>query len=152
MSVVYISIGSNLGNREENCLKALELLKRRGIIIKKQSSFYETEPWGIKDQGRFINMAIEIETVLKPRELLRTLKDIEKEVGRKKSSKWGPRIIDLDILLFDNIIFTEEDLKIPHPLMHRREFVLKPLCEIAAEAIHPLLGVRIRELVQQLHP
>jgi len=87
MSVVYIGIGSNLGNRQENCLRAIELLQEKGIIVTKRSSLYETEPWGVKDQPLFINMAIEIETGLKPEELLRMLKDTEREMGRKDSSK-----------------------------------------------------------------
>ncbi|NCO67173.1 MAG: 2-amino-4-hydroxy-6-hydroxymethyldihydropteridine diphosphokinase [Nitrospirae bacterium CG_4_10_14_0_8_um_filter_41_23] len=150
MSVVYIGIGSNLGNRQENCLRAIELLQEKGIIVTKRSSLYETEPWGVKDQPLFINMAIEIETGLKPEELLRMLKDTEREMGRKDSSKWGPRIIDLDILLFDNIVLNNKNLKIPHPLMHERDFVLRPLCEIAPDIKHPLLKLSIGDLLQQL--
>jgi 2-amino-4-hydroxy-6-hydroxymethyldihydropteridine diphosphokinase len=95
-------------------------------------------------------MAIEVETKLNPEALLRILKDVEKEVGRKESTKWGPRIIDLDILLIDNIVLNDDDLKIPHPLMHERDFVLRPLCEIAPNITHPLLKVSINGLLQQL--
>ncbi len=151
MSVVYIGIGSNLGNRRENCLHAIELLQKKGIIVTKRSSLYETEPWGVKDQPRFINMAVEIDTSLEPKELLKILKNIEKELGREKSSKWGPRIIDLDILLFDDIILNKDNLKIPHPLMHKRDFVLRPLCEIAPDVYHPLLKMRMYELMQKIH-
>src|SRR4030042_4456929 len=143
MSIAYIGIGSNLGDREGNCLHAIELLQKKGITVTKSSSLYETEPWGLKDQPYFINMAIEIETELEPKELLRKLKDTEREVGREESLKWGPRIIDLDILLFDNIILNENTLKIPHPLMHERNFVLRHLCEIAPDVKHPLLGKTI---------
>ncbi|MDP2753661.1 MAG: 2-amino-4-hydroxy-6-hydroxymethyldihydropteridine diphosphokinase, partial [Nitrospirota bacterium] len=87
MATVYIGIGSNLGNRQENCLRAIELLQKKGIIVKKRSSLYETEPWGVKDQPLFLNMAIEVETKLNPEALLRILKDVEKEVGRKESTK-----------------------------------------------------------------
>ena len=151
MAIAYIGIGSNLGNRQENCLRAIELLQKKGIIVTKRSSLYETEPWGVKDQPRFINMAVEIDTSLKPKELLKILKNIEKELGREKSSKWGPRIIDLDILLFDDIILNEDNLKIPHPLMQERDFVLRPLCEIAPDIYHPLLKMRMYELMQKIH-
>jgi len=150
MAVVYIGIGSNLGNREKNCLRAIELLEKRGIPVKKKSSTYETEPWGIKDQPRFINMVIEVETFFEPEELLRILEEVEREVGRGVAFKWGPRIIDLDILLFDNIFLKEDNLEIPHPLMDKRDFVLKPLCEIAPDIIHPLLKVRICDLLKEL--
>ncbi len=149
MFKAYIGIGSNLGNRKENCLRAIELLEKKGIIIKKKSSLYETKPWGIEHQPLFLNMAIEIETDLEPEKLLKVLKDIEAEIGRKHTFKWGPRIIDLDILLFNDIIVDKKDLKIPHPLMHKRDFVLKPLSEIAPEINHPLLKCRIDELLQQ---
>ncbi|OHE57396.1 MAG: 2-amino-4-hydroxy-6-hydroxymethyldihydropteridine diphosphokinase [Thermodesulfovibrio sp. RBG_19FT_COMBO_42_12] len=150
MSIAYIGIGSNLGDREKNCLHAIELLQKKVITVKKRSSLYETEPWGLKDQPYFINMVIEIETALEPKELLRLLKDMEREMGRKESSKWGPRRIDLDILLFDDIILNEDTLKIPHPLMHERDFVLRPLCEIAPEKRHPVLNLTMEELMQKL--
>lgn len=150
MSTAYLGIGSNLGDRRKNCLDAIEMLEQKGIIIKKKSSLYETEPWGVENQPMFLNMAIEIETDLKPGELLGLLKEVEKEVGRGKTYKWGPRIIDLDILLFDNISVDEYNLTIPHPLMHEREFVLKPLAEIAPDVTHPLLHERIQELLHHL--
>lgn len=111
---------------------------------------HETEPWGVKDQPRFINMTIEIETGLESKELLRILKIVEKELGRKESFKWGPRSIDLDILLFDDLVLKEDNLEIPHPLMHERDFVLKPLCEIAPDIIHPVLKKKICDLVKKL--
>ncbi|MEW6419399.1 MAG: 2-amino-4-hydroxy-6-hydroxymethyldihydropteridine diphosphokinase [Nitrospirota bacterium] len=150
MSIAYIGIGSNLGDREKNCLRAIRLLQQKGITVSKRSSLYDTEPWGVKNQPRFINLAIEIETELEPKELLRILKDTEKEMGRKESSKWGPRIIDLDILLFENIVVNDDNLKIPHPLMHERDFVLRPLCEIAPDKKHPVLNLSIKELMQKL--
>ena len=150
MSIVYIGIGSNLGDRKDNCLHAIELLQKRGIVVTKKSSLYETEPWGFKDQPQFINMAIEIETELHPEELLTVLKDIEKEMGREESLRWGPRKVDLDILLFDNVVSTDNNLEIPHPLMHKRDFVLKPLCEIAPDILHPLFKVNICDLLHLL--
>jgi 2-amino-4-hydroxy-6-hydroxymethyldihydropteridine diphosphokinase len=150
MCTVYISIGSNLGDREGNCIRAIELLEKKGISVTKKSSVCETTPWGVKDQPLFLNMTIEITTGLKPHELLKILKDIEIDIGRETSSRWGPRLIDLDILLFGDRIVEEDTLRIPHPLMHRRAFVLKPLSEIAPDATHPVLRQRIHELLRQL--
>ena len=146
MSIVYIGIGSNLGDREENCRQAIKLIEKNGIAVKKQSRMYETEPWGVKDQPKFINMAIEVEMDKKPEELLRILKEIEKEIGRTETTKWGPRIIDLDILFYDDLILKTDHLEIPHPLLHEREFVLKPLCEIAPYKKHPVTGKSVKEM------
>ena len=151
MSVAYIGIGSNLGERKDNCHRALTLLKQKGIKITKKSSFYETEPWGYKNQPSFLNMVIEAETELGARDLLKTLQQIEKKLGREENFKWGPRTIDLDILLFDNMTIQENDLMIPHPLMHKREFVLQPLCEISPALRHPVLRASIQELLEGLH-
>ena len=150
MSIVYIGIGSNLGDRKANCMRAIELLAGKGIVVRKESSLYETDPWGDKNQPKFLNMAIEIETELKPQDLLGILAGIEKELGRKKSRKWGPRIIDLDILLYNSITIDQDDLKIPHPFMHERDFVLKPLYEIAPDVKHPVLNLSTGELLQKL--
>lgn len=150
MPTVYIGVGSNMGERHKNCLHAIDLLNRKGIFVKKKSSFYTTRPWGIKNQPDFINMAVEATTELEPLNLLDSIKDIEKNIGRKETFRWGPRIIDLDILLFDDIIFEDERLKIPHPLMHIREFVLRPLCEIAPETVHPVFNLSICELLSLL--
>jgi 2-amino-4-hydroxy-6-hydroxymethyldihydropteridine diphosphokinase len=150
MSIAYIGIGSNLGERKKNCLYAIELIEKKHITVTKRSSIYETEPWGVSNQPIFLNMAIEIETDLTPVELLKILKDIEKKMGRENSYHWGPRIIDLDILLFDNLIINMDNLKIPHPFLHERDFVLRPLKEIAPGIKHPLLNVRIDELFKKL--
>ena len=150
MSIAYISIGSNLGDREENCKQVLRLLNANGIFIKKQSRMYETEPWGVKDQPKFINMAVEAETDKKPEELLRILKEIEKEIGRTETVKWGPRVIDLDILFYDDLILKIPGLEIPHPLLHERDFVLKPLCEIASDKKHPVTGKTVKEMLENL--
>ncbi|MBU4319949.1 MAG: 2-amino-4-hydroxy-6-hydroxymethyldihydropteridine diphosphokinase, partial [Nitrospinae bacterium] len=103
-------------------------------------------PWGVKDQPKFINMAIEAETDKKPEELLRVLEEIEKEIGRTETVKWGPRVIDLDILFYDDLILKTQDLEIPHPLMHERAFVLKPLCEIAPDKRHPVTEKTVKEM------
>ena len=146
MSTVYIGIGSNLGDRQRNCLRAIELMKQSGLSVTKQSSVHETAPWGLTGQPAFLNMAAEIETGLAPLELLGLLKKIEKDMGRQETVKWGPRIIDLDILLYNDITMNTDTLTIPHPLMHEREFVLAPLLELAENLIHPVLKKRIGEL------
>jgi 2-amino-4-hydroxy-6-hydroxymethyldihydropteridine diphosphokinase len=150
MSTVYVGIGSNLGDRQINCEHAIELLQSCGVIVTKRSSQHETAPWGVKDQPPFLNMAIEIKTDLFPAELLTLLKDIERRIGRVQTIRWGPRIIDLDILLFDDIILENENLKIPHPLLHMRDFILKPLHEIAPNIQHPVLKETIHTLLQKL--
>jgi 2-amino-4-hydroxy-6-hydroxymethyldihydropteridine diphosphokinase len=150
MSAAYIGIGSNLGDREFNCKQAIGFLRQKGITVRKESSLFETRPWGVTAQPLFLNMAIEIETALKPFELLKTLKDIENEMGREETFLWGPRIIDLDILLYGNNIVDEKGLRIPHPYMQDREFVLRPLSEIAGDITHPVLLLSIEELLQRL--
>jgi len=148
--IAYIGIGSNLGDRKENCFRAVQLLKENNISVLKESSLYETEPWGVKDQPKFINMVVMLETTKTPMELLNTLKSIESKMGRRPSKRWGPREIDLDILLYGDMIVDEEELKIPHPLLEKREFVLIPLSEIAPDLIHPISGKTISELLKGL--
>ena len=150
MSIVYLGLGSNLGEREKNCLRAIELLNQNGLVVLKQSSLYETEPWGNTAQPLFINMAVEAVTDLEPADLLFLLKRIEKEMGRTETVKWAPRIIDLDILLYGDIVLNAGSLKIPHPLIEEREFVLRPLSEIAGTRIHPVLGKSIADLFSEL--
>jgi 2-amino-4-hydroxy-6-hydroxymethyldihydropteridine diphosphokinase len=143
---VYIAIGTNLGDRRENCKRALTLLAGSGICVLKSSSVYETEPWGVEEQPMFLNMVVEAETSLKPLELLSELKSIEEGMGRVEPGRWGPRLMDLDILLYEAIVLDEPDLVIPHPLLHERDFVLTPLLEIAPEVWHPILRKTIREI------
>jgi 2-amino-4-hydroxy-6-hydroxymethyldihydropteridine diphosphokinase len=150
MARVYIAIGSNMGERKANCLQAVGFLPEYGIVPHKRSSIYETEPWGVREQPVFMNMALEAETGLGPRELLEALKDIEKRMGREETVRWGPRVVDLDILLYGGLVLKEHDLEIPHPLMHERDFVLKPLSEIAPDAVHPVLEKTVRELYATL--
>lgn len=150
MSTVHIGIGSNLGDREQHCLKAIRLFSDKGVLVRRRSSMYETEPWGVKDQPRFVNMAIEGETALTPARLLEVLKMIEDEVGRVETFRWGPRVIDLDILLYDDLVMSTPELTIPHPRMHEREFVLRPLAEIAPDKTHPVLKKTVKELLSDL--
>lgn len=146
--VVYISFGSNLGDREGNINRALKLIEENSKIeILKVSLLYETEPVGYKDQPWFLNGALKIETNLSPEELLVTLQGIEERLGRRRNFKDGPRTIDLDILLFNGQLIDTPKLKIPHPKMHLRNFVLVPLSEIAEGVIHPGLNKTIKELL-----
>ena len=146
MSIVHIGIGSNIGNRQENCREAVRQLGSRGVKVVKQSSMIETEPWGVTEQPCFINMAVEAETDLAPENLLTALKDIEEAMGRTDAVRWGPRVIDLDILFYDDVVLDTPELKIPHPYLHERDFVLIPLAEIAPEKIHPVFKKSVREL------
>lgn len=131
MVFCFLGAGSNLSNRRKNIKRALDYLKKaKGIKIEKSSRIYETRPAGGPPQGKFLNAAIKIKTSLTPFSLLRTLKKIEKDLGRKKSVRLGPRTIDLDILLFGNKIIKRKGLIIPHPRMFKREFVLRPLRDI----------------------
>lgn len=147
MSIVHIGIGSNLGKRQEHCLEAIRRLKQNGVVLLKQSSLIETDPWGVADQPRFINLAVEAETALGPEELLRLMKEIERAMGREKTAHWGPRVIDLDILFYDDRIIDAPDLQIPHPHLQERDFVLIPLREIAPNKVHPILGKKVSELM-----
>ncbi len=145
---VYIGIGSNVGNKKENFLEALgRVAKLPDTKIVRESSLYESEPIGDAKEW-YVNGAIEIETKFKPDMLLKKFKNIERAMGRKKVKKrWGSRIIDLDILLYDAAILKKKNLRIPHPEMSSRKFVLLPLSEIAPQVIHPELGVTISELL-----
>lgn len=145
---VYIGIGSNLGNKRENYIEALERVGKipKARIIK-ESSVYESQPHGDSKEW-FINGVIEIETEIKPEVLLKKFKNIERAMGRKKvRKKWGARIIDLDILLYDSLVMNKKNLTIPHPAMHQRKFVLIPLSELAPQVVHPVLGSTISELL-----
>ncbi len=146
---VFIALGTNLGNREENLNTAISEIAKFATI-KAKSSIYETDPVGYRHQGKFLNMAIEIHTTLEPKELLTNLQQIENKMGRVRKIKNGPRIIDLDILLYEDQIIKSEGLDIPHPLMTERKFVLEPLNEIASDVIYPLTGVTIYTIYKNL--
>jgi 2-amino-4-hydroxy-6-hydroxymethyldihydropteridine diphosphokinase len=149
--VCYIGIGSNLGNTLQNCKYAIESISRiNGINPTRTSSFYKTEPVGIEKQNYFINAVVEITTTLSARDLLQTLRKIERDMGRKREAKGGPRIIDLDLLFYGQDVIREAYLVVPHPEIHTRRFILEPLYEIASYFIHPVFGVSIRGLKDRL--
>lgn len=150
MAVVYIGIGSNLGDKKANCLRSLKKLSAAGVVIRKESALYETMPWGLEEQPGFMNMTAEAETGLPPEKLLGVLKEIEREMGREESVRWGPRLIDLDLLFYDDKIIESETLTVPHRHLHERKFVLLPLSEIAPDLIHPVFKRSIKELKEIL--
>lgn len=149
MTEVYLLLGSNLDEREQNITRATEYIISGGCKLERQSSLYETAPWGLKEQGSFINKAIALETGLAPVPLLDTLKKIEKQMGRTNTVQWGPRIIDIDILFYGNETIQLPQLTIPHPFISQRRFTLEPLNEIAPGFIHPVLKKTISELLHE---
>ena len=147
---VFISIGSNIGEKLGNCLRAISLIDKEIGPVIRRSSFYKTEPVGYKDQDWFVNCIILIDTQLDPYELLSRLQKIESMMGREKGIRWGPRVIDLDIIMYEDVIIDEERLTIPHPLMHKRRFVLVPMSEIAPDLVHPVLKKSVKEILKSL--
>jgi len=147
--IIYLSLGSNLRDRYTNLETAIQYL-HPGIRLIKRSSIYETPPWGYEDQPPFLNMAVVGQTEYSPKKLLKFIKSIEREMGRMASFRYGPRLIDMDILFFDEIIYESKDLIIPHPRIAERAFVLVPLAEIAPDLVHPQLDQTIKDLLRVL--
>ncbi len=144
---VYLSIGSNLGNRREYMDQAIAKLKSlEQYRIIRTSSYITTPPYGYTEQADFLNGAIYLKTLDSPHELLNTLHRLEQEAGRTREIHWGPRTLDLDIIFYDDLCLTDDDLVIPHPDMEHRDFVLRPLKEIAPNLLHPILGKRIKDM------
>ena len=152
MATVYLGVGSNIGDRQAHIQKATALLREHeDIQVLSVSALIETEPVGTIPQGKFLNGALKIKTDLMPNDLLSALKSIERRCGRAKHEPNVPRTLDLDILLYDDVVIVEgKTLSIPHPRMAERYFALKPLSEIAPDAVHPRLGVTVRELLERL--
>jgi len=149
--IAFIAIGSNLGDRIANVKKAvLRAADEVKATLVFMSSFYETEPWGIKEQGPFVNAVMGVETELPPAALLAHLKSVEAGMGRQKAERWGPRVIDLDIIFYGGLVMDEKGLTIPHPSAHERAFVMVPLAEIAPDFIHPVIGRSAAEIAKSL--
>ncbi|MBC7237729.1 MAG: 2-amino-4-hydroxy-6-hydroxymethyldihydropteridine diphosphokinase [Chloroflexi bacterium] len=152
MARVLLGLGANLGDRAANLYHALSELCRHGARLLALSPLYETEPWGVQDQPRFLNAACQVEVTLEPQALLAMLKEIEKLLGRQPTVRYGPRPIDLDILLYDDVIIDTPQLQIPHPGMLARGTVLVPLADIVPQIRHPLSGRTIAEHLAELGP
>lgn len=145
----FVALGANLGEREAQIERALAALAARGIAITRRSALYLTEPVGGPPQDWYVNAVAEVRTELSPEALLEACLDVEREMGRVRTVKDGPRTIDIDLLLYDSLIRDTPGLALPHPRMHLRRFVLVPLCEIAPSAVHPATGLTVSELLDR---
>ena len=147
-----ISVGSNLGDKEANCRRGIKgLLESDKASLVKASRFYRTSPVDYLDQDWFVNAAVQIETHLEPLDLLAFLQTIQQQAGRTKGGiRFGPRVLDLDIIFYDQLVMKTTSLEIPHPRMHKRHFVLQPICDIDPDIIHPLLNMPVKSLLNQL--
>lgn len=147
MKKIYLLLGSNIGNRIKNIDKAKQLIESKIGKISKQSNLYETEPWGEKEQEDFLNQAIEVESKLKPKALMKQIAELEQLIGREETYKWGPREIDIDVLFYGDEMISEVDITIPHPFIHERLFTLIPLKDICPQKVHPIFGATVTELI-----
>jgi 2-amino-4-hydroxy-6-hydroxymethyldihydropteridine diphosphokinase len=145
--IAYILTGSNMGDRISSLKQASDMIVQQDHILLSASPVYETAPWGPVTQPAFLNQVLKIRTNMQPDDLLNQLLGIEKKMGRIRQEKMGPRLIDLDILFYDSLIYLSEILQIPHPLLHERRFVLQPLADLCPEYIHPLINKPIRQLL-----
>lgn len=150
MASVYLQLGANLGERADSLASAVQQIEARIGPVLLASKHYETPAWGLTDQPDFLNQVILVDSALDPWLVLQTILDIEKNMGRQRKEKWGPRLIDIDILGIDDLIIDSPDLTIPHPWLHRRLFVLEPFAEIAPHWVHPILLLTVKELLDQL--
>jgi 2-amino-4-hydroxy-6-hydroxymethyldihydropteridine diphosphokinase len=150
MYKVFLGIGTNLGDRERNLREAIRMSGEHFGIVSAASSIYETAPWGFDAENNFLNMVIRVETQHTPVELLGKINLIESSMGRERNQdRYSSRVIDIDILLYDDLIISEKGLKIPHRLMHERRFVLVPICELAPDMVHPVFGKSMKVLLEE---
>ncbi|HEY0298140.1 MAG TPA: 2-amino-4-hydroxy-6-hydroxymethyldihydropteridine diphosphokinase [Arachidicoccus sp.] len=149
MNTTYLLIGGNLGDVRQTFANTINEIEMGVGSIKKKSPLYKTAAWGMENQPDFLNQVLEVETNLSAQKVLETVLNIEENLGRIRQQKYGPRIIDIDILLFNEEIIDEQDLKVPHPFLHKRNFVLHPLAALAPHAFHPVLKKDIQTLLQQ---
>ena len=148
MSKTFLLLGGNLGDREENLRNAVFKIANRIGEVLEMSSIYETAAWGVEDQPDFLNQVLLVDTILSPEELLFTCLEIEKDLGRVRKEHWGERIIDIDILFIEDKIINTQRLTVPHPEVQNRRFTLEPLCELAGNFDHPVLGKSIKQLLK----
>ncbi len=150
--IAYIAVGSNMGEKKQNCLDGLDRFAETGRIeILAVSEFYKTEPVDYVDQDWFVNAVAKVSTTLDPLDLLKVLMDAEITLGRRRDTvRFGPRVIDLDIIFYDQRVIDSPRLVVPHPRMHKRRFVLAPICDIEPELLHPVLNVTVKELLENL--
>jgi 2-amino-4-hydroxy-6-hydroxymethyldihydropteridine diphosphokinase len=149
MNTAILLIGGNLGNRPENLRQATQLIHQQAGPVMRMSALYETAPWGNVTQPDYLNQALQISTQLEPLPLLHTLMSIERSIGRIRQQKWGARVIDIDMIFYDQVVLSLPELKLPHPRMQYRRFVLVPLNEIAPDWMHPVLHQDVRTLLQE---
>jgi 2-amino-4-hydroxy-6-hydroxymethyldihydropteridine diphosphokinase len=150
VKTVYLSLGSNVGDREAHLRKAIEQLEAADIRILRRSAIFETEPQDVKEQGWFLNAVVEVETELFPMQLLARAQKIERDLGRQRLKQGGPRTIDIDILLYGSVVIRTPQLEIPHPRMTARRFVLEPLAQLAPDLVHPVTGQAVSAMLAQI--